>query len=458
MKLAFEDARASAGASVINADRAPALLRITTDTRSLQPGDTFLALRGEHFDGHAFVAEAAEKGAAAFVVDDASVLPPSATALLVKDTLRAYMTLAGLARDRFTGRVVAITGSAGKTTTKFFTAQLLATRYGDRVLAAPANENNEIGVSKLLLNASNEDHDVLVVEMGARHYGDIAVLTEIAKPDVAVLTNVGDAHLEIMGSRERLETTKWSIFETGARAIVNECDRASRARASTLPEAPHWFLAGAPGATMPLRSRLTALLGRDWFVHRFDGVVRECAVNLTVPGDHNRSNLAAAAAAALELGADFGEVAHAMETIELPKGRYEAIDVDGIRLIYDAYNANASGTIAALDAFAAEPARRRIALLSSMAELGDEAAQLHRRVGAHTAAIHVDVALFGGDFADELALGAHNAGLASERIFRFGSNSEAAQWLRVNACRGDAVLLKGSRKYKLEEIVEEFRG
>lgn len=458
MKLPFETARAATGARVINPDRAPAFLRVTTDTRALQPGDTFLALRGERFDGHAFAAEAAAKGAAAFVVEDASVVPPGVAAFVAGDTLKAYMALAELARAQFAGRVVAITGSAGKTTTKFFTAQLLATRYGDRVLASPANENNEIGVSKLLLNATNEEHDVLVVEMGARHYGDIAVLTKIAKPHVAVLTNVGDAHLEIMGSRERLEETKWSIFEKGARAIVNECDRASRIRAASLPEPAHWFLAGAPGATLPSRARITALLGRDWFVHRFDGVVHECAVAVAVPGDHNRSNLAAAAAAALELGADFGAVARAMETIELPKGRYEAIDVDGIRLIYDAYNANASGTIAALDAFAAEPATRRIALLSSMAELGEEAAQLHRHVGAHAAATHVDVALFGGDFADELALGALDAGLPSERIFRFASNSEAAQWLRAHTSQGDAVLLKGSRKYKLEEIVEEFRG
>ena len=457
MKIPFADAVSATNAVVFDASNAPALVTVTTDTRLLQPGDTFLALCGERFNGHDFLAEAKSKGAAAFIISDASTRIAGVPTLIVTDTLAAYMALAGEARRRFRGRVLAITGSAGKTTTKFFSAQLLATTYGDRVLASPANENNEIGVSKLLLNATN-DQDVLVVEMGARHFGDISTLTQIARPDVAILTNIGEAHLEIMGSRERLETTKWAIFETGADAVINERDEASRNRAPLLGKPAHWFYATGAGQSVPPRARITALLGRDWFIHRFDGVVHERAVNVTVPGDHNRENLAAAAAAALALDADFCAVADAMESIELPKGRYEAIELDGIRLIYDAYNANASGTIAALDAFAGEPAKRRIALLSSMAELGGEAAELHRRVGAHAAEINVDVALFGGDFADELALGARSAGLSSERIIRFASNAEAAEWLRKNACEGDAVLLKGSRKYKLEEIVEELRG
>lgn len=458
MRLPLELAVAATSARLVDAGTAPSTLRICTDTRELKAGDTFLALRGERYDGHDFAEEAVQRGAAMLVIDDEPRRVPGTAAMIVHDTKTAYMALAGVARGLFEGRVIAITGSTGKTTTKAFLVQLLSQQYAERVIAAPRNENNEIGVSKLLLNASNEEHDAIVVEMGARHFGDIAALTAIAKPEVAVLTNVGDAHLEIMGSRERLEATKWAIFERGARAVINHRDEASRARAGTLREPPHWFFAGGAGENVPPHARITALLGRDWLVHRYDEVVHERAVSVSVPGDHNRENLAAAAAAAFELGADFGAVADAMETIELPKGRYEAIDVGGIRLIYDAYNANASGTIAALDAFAAEPAKRRIALLSSMAELGAEAPQLHRRVGAHAAATRVDMALFGGDFADELALGAQTAGLSSERIVRFSTNAEAAEWLRAHACEGDAILLKGSRKYKLEEIVEEFRG
>ncbi len=146
-------------------------------------------------------------------------------------------------RVDYTGKVAAITGSAGKTTTKEFLAQLLAARYNKRVLSAPENENNELGVSKLLLRCSNDAHDVLVIEMGARHYGDVAALVEIARPQIGILTNVGDAHLEIMGSRERLEETKWALFSRGARAVLNAADAVCRLRAGTLAEAPAWFAA-----------------------------------------------------------------------------------------------------------------------------------------------------------------------------------------------------------------------
>ncbi len=219
---------------------------MSTDTRTIQPGDTFLALRGERFDGHDFAAEAVRLGAAMLVLECMEARVDGTATMLVAQTKCAYMALAGAARGLFTGRVAAITGSTGKTTTKEFLAQLLATQYGTRVLSTPKNENNEIGVSKLLLEAANDAHDALVIEMGARQYGDVAVLVEIARPHVGILTNVGDAHLEIMGTRERLEETKWAIFSFGARAVLNAADAVSRRRAATLAHAPAWFVAEQP--------------------------------------------------------------------------------------------------------------------------------------------------------------------------------------------------------------------
>ncbi|HET9030083.1 MAG TPA: UDP-N-acetylmuramoyl-tripeptide--D-alanyl-D-alanine ligase [Candidatus Aquilonibacter sp.] len=457
MNLPFDVAMSATHATVFELDLAPSEVRVVTDTRSLVPGDTFLALRGERFDGHAFVREAVGKGAGAVIISDPDARPASRTSLVVEDTLAAYMALAAAARARFRGRVLAMTGSAGKTTTKYFSAQLLALRYGSRVLASPANENNEIGVSKLLLAASNERHDVLVVEMGARHYNDIAPLVAIAKPDVAILTNVGDAHLEIMGSRERLEETKWSIFGGGARAIVNARDAASIRRAPTLASPPHWFFAGERDSTIPTTGRVTALCGNE-LIDRRQSDVRTIETTVRVPGAHNRENLAAAIAAALEYDVDIDAIGRALPDVSLPEGRYERIALpSGVTLIYDAYNANAAGMMAALDAFEQEAAARRIALLSSMAELGEEASELHRRVGAHAAKTRVDVMLVGGEFAAELSHGALRAGLSSERIVPFATNEQAAQWLKSHACEGDAVLLKGSRRYRLEEIVEELQ-
>jgi UDP-N-acetylmuramoyl-tripeptide--D-alanyl-D-alanine ligase len=458
MSLPFRVALEAIDAQLFNGDRAPAEVRVVTDTRTLEPGGTFLALRGERFDGHSFAREAVERGAAALIVADAEARVDGTATLVVTDTLRAYMALGAAARERFAGKILAVTGSAGKTTTKVFAAQLLATHFGTRVLATPANENNEIGVSKLLLGADSDVHDVLVVEMGARHYNDIAELVAIAKPHVGILTNIGDAHLEIMGSRERLEHTKWGLFSGGARAVLNAGDTAMIRRAPSLGAPAHWFYAADPGANIPMHGRVTALAGSRTLIDLDAARERTYAVDVRVPGGHNRFNLAAAVAAATELGVSMEEMVPAIPTLELPSGRYERIGLSsGVTLIYDAYNANAAGMIAALDAFATEQAMRRIALLGSMAELGEEAPALHERVGRHAAATNVDVMLVGGDFAEALAAGAARAGFAADRIVPFGSNEEAAAWLRRNAQAGDAVLLKGSRKYRLEEIVKELR-
>ncbi|HKU66799.1 MAG TPA: UDP-N-acetylmuramoyl-tripeptide--D-alanyl-D-alanine ligase [Candidatus Baltobacteraceae bacterium] len=448
--ISLERAAAATGAEIRSAQRFPKRLRIVTDTRTLEPGDVFLALRGEHFDGHAFLRQAAEKGASAFVVDDANALPQDAPALLVRDTKRAYMDLAGAARELYTGRVVAITGSAGKTTTKHLLAQLLAAQYGpDRVIASPANENNEIGVSRLLLSVSAQ-HEVLVVEMGARHEGEIAELVQIARPHIGVLTNIGEAHLEIFGSRDRLARTKWGLFSQGAQAVLNAEDAESTSRAVALSSTPLWFGTGEPRtAGVWIVDERTLLVS--------NGRVQRYAIDVRLPGKHNRANLAAAAAAALLAGVDAEKIVAAIPSLTLPAGRYETFAAEGKpRLIYDAYNANTSGMLAALDAFAAERAARRIAVLASMAELGSDAPAMHERVGAHAARSGVDMLLVGGDFAECIAQGALASGLPRERIVAFADNGRAVAWLREHTHAGDAVLLKGSRKYKMEEIIQEL--
>ena len=452
MKLTFDMAADVTGAEIIARERAPELVNVVTDTRALHSGDTFLALRGERFDGHAFVDEALKKGAAALVLDNESARTDGVAALIVRDTRRAYMALAAAARVQFTGRVVAVTGSSGKTTTKHLLTQLLGSRFGeDLVSASPANENNEIGVSKLLL-ASSPEQQILIVEMGARHAGEIAELVSIAAPHIGVLTNIGDAHLEIFGSREALASTKWGLFSQGAQAVLNAQDDISRTRAPSLDAPALWFGDGEP--SMPgiwVRDAHTLVLN-------YSGVSQTLPIEVPFPGAHNRANLAAAIAAALLLGVNAEELAGNVAGLSLPAGRYEAIALEaGPRLIYDAYNANASGTIATLNAFASERGRRRIAVLSSMAELGPDAPAIHERVGSHAAGLNIDVLLVGGDYAASLAVGAARAGLPRERIVSFGSNAEAADWLRDQATEQDVVLLKGSRKYRMEEIVEAFR-
>ncbi len=459
MKVPLDAAVEATGATLLDAQCAPAEIRAGTDTRAIETGDTFVALRGANFDGHDFVADAVRRGAAMLVLDRPAARVEGVATMLVPDTLRAYMALAALARRLFDGRVLAITGSAGKTTCKAFVTQLLAARYGGRVAAAPANENNEIGVSKLLLNASNSEHDAIVVEMGARQFGDIASLVEVARPEVGVLTNIGEAHVEIMGTRERLAETKWALFSGGARAVLNARDEVSVARAAKLTQSPHWFVADDRADDALGRfPRITALIGPDRLVdvvqgrRTFDG-----PVDVRVPGAHNRANVAAAIASVLELGVELPAAVDVLPTLRLPPGRFESFEMSGgWRIIYDAYNANASGMIAALDALTMECPKRAIAVLGSMAELGAESAQLHEKVGAH-AARRAGVLLVSGEYADAMARGAEREGLAAASVVRVASNEDAAHWLRAHARNGDVVLLKGSRKYRLEEIVAELQ-
>ena len=449
MRLPTNVALAALGGTVVHRDRLPATIAISTDTRDIRPSQTFLALRGERFDGHAFVAEAVLIGASAAIVDDAAALPEGGAGIVVPDTLAAYLALARAARERVRGPVVGITGSTGKTTTKQFLARALEAAKRP-ALASPENENNEIGVAKLLLSLDDADERVAIVEMGARKAGDIDVLVGSALPDIGILTNVGDAHLEIMGSRERLAETKWGLFGSGARAVLNIADAVSNARAATLAQAPMWF---GIDAERPPAGECGTIVRLDDVLAIGGGDTRAIPFQIDVPGDHNRRNLAAALAAAALLGVDLAAIAAAAPSFALPAGRYERIVLpDGLTVIYDAYNASMSGALATLATFARERAERRIVVLGSMAELGAEAPGMHRRVGA-AAADAADIVLVGGAFATDLAAGARDAGMHAHGLVPYEDNEHAIAWLRANARAGDVVLLKGSRMYRMEQIV-----
>ena len=450
------DAVVAAGARAIGT--LPGAFDVATDTRRLAPGDAFVALRGERYDGHDYLAEAVARGASVLVVEDAGRLPAGASALVVVDTTRAYLAFGALARDRRDVRVVAITGSAGKTTTKAFVAQLLEGVAPARVAATVANENNEIGVAKLLLSIPPGARYV-VVEFGARRYGEIAPLAHAARPDVAVLTNVGEAHLAIMGSAQRLADTKWGVFSTGAQAVLDATDEVSRARARALERPVTWFALDDEGDDLPLgdRDRVVRLVGRTRLEVRGHEHAIGMSVACDVPGDHNRRNASAAVAAAVALGVRPVDAGMRLRDLALPAGRYERMPLGDAEAIYDAYNASTSGMLATLRSFANEVAPRRIAVLGSMAELGADEADMHACVGAAAAGAGLDVLLVGGDFAIDLERGARAAGLAAERIVRFATNAVAVAWLRANLRTGDLVLLKGSRRYKLEEIVASLR-
>jgi UDP-N-acetylmuramoyl-tripeptide--D-alanyl-D-alanine ligase len=449
MRLPTNEALAALGGEVRNRERLPATIAVSTDTRAIRPSETFLALRGEHFDGHRFVAEAAERGASVAIVDDAAALPEGVAGIVVADTLQAYLALAALAREHLRGTVVAISGSTGKTTTKAFLLAACAAA-GVGAVATPENENNEIGVAKFLLGLDDGDERVAIVEMGARKFGDLVPLVAAARPGIAVLTNVGDAHLEIVGTRERLAETKWGLFGGGAQAVLNLADAVSCERAATLAQPARWF---GIDAERPIGAAGAVIVRHDDVLAIENDILRVLPLHVDVPGDHNRRNLAAALAAAWAAGIDPSRVTAAAPHFALPAGRYERVRTPGgPDVIYDAYNASLGGALATLAAFARERAVRRIVVFGSMAELGDEAPAMHERAGA-AAARAADVVLAGGAFASSLAAGALAAGLAADALVTYDTNDEAIAWLRAHAGPGDLVLLKGSRMYRMEQIV-----
>ncbi len=456
MKLDAQAAVAATQAVVAAGAALPPSFGVSTDTRSLMPGDAFVALRGERFDGHDFAGEAVARGAGVLIVEEASGAPAGIAALVVADTKAAYVALGALARRALRARIIAVTGSTGKTTTRTFLAQILAGIAPGKVAASAANENNEIGVAKSLL-AIEPDAAYAVLELGARHYGEIAPLVRAVAPHVALLTNIGDAHLEIMGSQERLAETKWGIFSTGAAAVLNAADATSRAWADKLPAPPTWFSLDDEADGCALSGPLVTLRGRERLVVRGAADAREYACEVTVAGDHNRRNAVAAVATALALGVPASAAAATLGELTLPQGRYERIVLSDCEAIYDAYNASMSGTLATLQSFAAEPATRRIAVLASMAELGADAPAMHARVGAAAAHACLEALLVGGDFATDLARGARGAGYDAARIVPFADNAAAADWLRRNVRPGDLVLFKGSRRYRLEDVVADLR-
>lgn len=454
MKLPLREAIVATKARVLNEAGLPAALLVQTDTRAIERGAAFLALRGERFDGHAYVEEAFARGAACAIVDDPATVPPGRAALVVPDTLQAYLDLAGVARARLRAPVVGITGSTGKTTTKQFLLGLLRAA-GVPATATPENENNEVGVAKFLCGLEDGDPRVAIVEMGARKYRDLDVLVAAARPDVGVLTNVGEAHLEIMGSRERIAETKWAVPSGARAAVLNLADEASRARASGLAARPLWY--GIDDDRPPHGERAVLVGPAAVWAIGADGATETHRIEVRFPGDHNRRNLAGAFAAALLCsesvagGARAAALARAVATLTLPHGRYEAIELAGdVRVIFDAYNASLSGTLATLATFGREEAERRIAVLGSMAELGDDAPAMHEKIG-EIAAKRAHVVLAGGKYAADTARGVSNAG---GTLVRYASNAEASAWLRANVRAGDAILLKGSRVYKMEQIAE----
>ena len=412
-----------------------------TDSREVQPGGVFFALRGAEMDGHRFVADAVARGAAAVIVERKQDIPPGVVEVVVPDTWAALNALASHALRRVQPLVVAVTGSNGKTSTKEMVAAILSQHFN--VLRTQGNLNTDTGVPLTILSLEPH-HSALVLEMGLQHPGDIARLAALAKPVIGIVTNIGVVHMEFFNSREELARSKGELV-------------------AALPEEGLAVL-NADNEFFPLLVQMTtariASFGQDHGDYRVEGYepmsaggarfsINGVEVRLAAEGRHQALNAAAALAACEFAGVPISAGAEALAEVRVRRRLEEKITPAGFSVIDDAYNASPESMLAAFDTVADGPRPGRLlAVLGEMRELGSLSEEAHRAVGRRAAEVFDAVSVVDGERARPMAEAA-GAEVVADR-------AAAAAWVRQHAQPGDRVLVKASHGVRLDELVNEL--
>ena len=430
---------------------------VSIDTRTLEPGALFVAIRGPHFDGHAFLEQAIARGAAGLLVSRNGAPTGPTPTIRVADTIEALGALASVERDRFAGSVVAITGSNGKTTTKEMCASILAAA-GLRARRSPGNLNNHIGLPISILGLESRD-EALVVELGMNHPGEIDRLARIASPDVGAITQIAAAHLGPVGSLEEIARAKGELFDRirpGGVAILNADDPKISEQARRFGGTRLRFAleAEAEYRAVDLRPEGSA-------IHfRLETPAGPLDVHLPVPGRHLVMDAACAAACAAATGRLTDDPREPLRAgLEAFRGVPSRLQVrelpGGITLIDDTYNANPASAEAALRTLReVAGSRRAVAVLGDMFELGDAAAELHAGVGRAASRLGADVLVAVGELSRAAAAAARDGGL---REVHEVADADGAGGLLCDLARaGDVLLVKGSRGMQMERAVERF--
>jgi UDP-N-acetylmuramoyl-tripeptide--D-alanyl-D-alanine ligase len=448
--------------------------RVSTDSRKVEPGDLFFALSGENFDGHTYIADALRKGAVGAVAQEGRVPRDAAGAgpiLEVRDPLLALGDLAAWHRNRFQVLLVGVTGSVGKTTTKDLVGSILSQQW--TTLKSPGNLNAEIGLPLTLLELTGK-HQAVVVEMAMRGSGQIRYLARIARPNVAVITNIGLSHLELLGSQEAIAEAKSEILDylpVGGAAVLNADDPFFQLLKERVPPGAGVLTFGmekagpegvigqylGPGAKPGVKSAHPAE-GTRFTVRG----ARERSVRwgwMPLLGRHNMINAIAAAAAGLAMGVSWPRVIRGLGEAEISGMRMTVHRLrDGTVLLDDAYNASSpEAMVGALDVLREQPGLRKIAVLGSMLELGSASEDAHRQVGEAAAAVAPSFLVTVGEEARLIAESAAAAGFPADSIAACADNDEALARLLPRRRSGDVILVKGSRGMAMEAVVRGLR-
>jgi UDP-N-acetylmuramoyl-tripeptide--D-alanyl-D-alanine ligase len=460
--LTAADVAAAAGGRVLHGDPGTLIGRIAIDSRTLDAGDFFVAIKGERFDGHEFIADALLRGAIGTLVQRAPAVAESGegrsarVVIQVEDTTRALQDLARDVRRRSGSRVVAITGSAGKTTTKEVAAEFLAARY--RVFKNKGNLNNHIGLPLSLLELRSRP-EIAVVELGMNHSGEIRTLVGIAEPEVRVWTNVGDAHLGFFESADAIAAAKAEILEHARRndvLVVNANDARVMSRAERFTGRLVTFGIDTPADVTASDVQNRGLGGVSARLSTPDG---DAQLSSPLLGLGNLANVLAAAAVAIQFDVPVSQIVERAARLRPAAHRGELLRLPGgLTLIDDSYNSSPAALRQALATLAdAQGCARRVAVLGEMLELGAHAERLHAEAGRAAAGTGLDVLIVvGGAAAGSLAAAAIAAGMSRDTVMHVATREDAAE-LALNRVRaGDLVLVKGSRGIGTDLVVERL--
>ena len=432
---------------------------ISTDSRLVKKGNLFIALKGEKFDGHDFVNQALQQGAAGVVVSDSKVsqdlMDKSVAVIKVADTLIAFGDLAHEWRKRFPITVIGLTGSSGKTTTKEMIAAIIGRKKN--ILKTEGNLNNLIGLPQTIFRLTAE-HELAILEMGTNTRGEIKRLTQIAVPDIGLITNVGPAHLAGFGSMEAVREEKGDLFfnmSPSGTITVNIDDKAVAICAERWTGRKITF-SMSPNADVTVKDiKINGIKGMSFNLIIGENIQK---VEMKIVGLHHVNNAMAAAATGLAVGMDIKTIAEGLAEFRPFSGRMEMVKLrNGSFLLDDSYNANPASVREALMTLKDLKIHHNgYVFLGDMLELGAESEEMHRKIGMLIATIGINALFLQGDFSRVTAAGAMEGGLLPENIFFLSGADNGINYLKENLKKGDWILVKGSRVMKMEKIVGQI--
>jgi UDP-N-acetylmuramoyl-tripeptide--D-alanyl-D-alanine ligase len=427
---------------------------VSIDSRTAVTGALFVAIVGDRFDGHDYAGAAAERGASGLLVSRPTSSAAGTAVIEVSDTLSAMQALAKAIRRRSGATVIAITGSAGKTSTKEITADLLSTRY--RVFRNRGNLNNHIGLP-LSLTELAQGAEMAVVELGMNHAGEIRDLIRIAEPDARVWTNVGDAHIGYFGSRDAVASAKAEILENAGPATIVVANADDSLIAKHTQGFAGRLVTFGTDAASTIRATDVEDRGFEGTTATAQTPLGAIRLELSLPGRAHLMNVLAGVAVATEYGVPPSAIAQTVRSAR-PVARRGSMTAlrSGVRIVDDTYNASPAAVQMMLQALKVTPgATRRIAILGEMLELGDSALALHEDCGRAAAQSGVDVLVaVGGPSADGFIAGAKAAGMTDRQLFRFSDSTSACASVAALIHAGDLVLIKGSRGTRMDVIAD----